>query len=98
MRVSCPCLNLRFTAELSRRSAKKPAVGFQPDVNRSSPTRKPIRGSRDEAFFVACEEGVVENIVAVSDADIAPPAPIRCTTGNHRRSRRVAANGVLPPV
>lgn len=64
MRVSCPCLNLRFTAELSRRSAKKPAVGFQPDVNRSSPTRKPIRGSRDEAFFVACEEGVVENIVA----------------------------------
>ena len=65
MRVSCPCLNLRFTAELSRRSAKKPAIGFQPDVSRSSPTRKPLRGSRDEAFFAAGEESVVENIVAV---------------------------------
>lgn len=57
-------MNLRFTAELSRRSAKKPAIGFQPDVSRSSPTRKPLRGSRDEAFFAAGEESVVENIVA----------------------------------
>ena len=82
-------MNLRFTAELSRRSAKKPAIGFQPDVSRSSPTRKPLRGSRDEAFFAAGEESVVENIVAVSPILGVFPPMLGCTCRDRRRSQLV---------